>query len=94
MTESGIIGLSLELCLLYTQCCGGLGLCIAACGVVVTILNSKWLWIWEQQQKRGIDCCPCSTTDLRFLSAYHRLEISFYVQLLTQGSPGTYLKCS
>lgn len=45
MTESGIIGLSLEICLLYTQCCGGLGLCIAACGVVVTILNSKWLWI-------------------------------------------------
>ena len=26
MTESGIIGLSLEVCLLYTQCCGGLGL--------------------------------------------------------------------
>lgn len=49
------------------------------------ILDSKWLWVWEQQQKKRDWLMPL---------LYHRPEVSFYLQFWTQGCPVIYLKCS
>ena len=76
MTESGIIGLPLDVCLVYTWCCftvfRTLYYCMWSGGHHIEFQVALDLGATKEERD---DWCPSSITDLRFLSIYHRLEV-------------------